>query len=109
MAPCEDPHRRRPVLYSFKFLGTALVGSLAMALVCTFSPLPGQVAAFGACVSILAGLFVAYLDQEEIRERRRAALLESLRVPLALAPDHDLFDQYSAFAGALDRLVEMGA
>lgn len=98
-------HRSRSVLLSFKFLGTAMVGSLTMALVSTFAPLPAQLAVLGACVSILAGLFIAYVEQEDLRERRRTALLETLRIPLALAPQHDLFDQYCAFAGALDELA----
>ena len=59
------------MLLSFRFLGTALVGSLAMALVATFAPLPAQLAVLGAFVSILGGLFVSYLEQEENRDRRR--------------------------------------
>jgi hypothetical protein len=106
MMPSPDAqHRPRSVLLSFKFLGTAMVGSLTMGLVSTFAPLPAQIAVLGACVSILAGLFIAYVEQEDLRERRRTALLETLRVPLALAPQHDLFDQYCAFAGALDELA----
>ena len=76
-----------------------------MALVCTFGPLPAQLAVLGGCVSVLAGLFVAYVEQEDIRDRQRAALLGTLRVPLALAPEHDLFDHYSVFSGALERLA----
>ena len=106
MTPGPDARLRpRSVLLSFKFLGTAMVGSLTMALVSTFAPLPAQIAVLGACVSILAGLFISYVEQEDRRERRRTALLETLRVPLALAPQHDLFDQYCAFAGALDALA----
>src|SRR3954466_395757 len=98
----EQPrHGPRPAIYSFKFVGTALVGSLTMTLVSAFAPLPAQIAVLGACVSILAGLFVAYTEQEDLRERRRGELLEKLRIPLALAPDHDLFDRYCAFAEAL--------
>jgi hypothetical protein len=93
------------VLLSFKFLGTALVGSLTMTLVCVFAPLPAQLAVLGASVSVLVGLVVAYLGQEEERERRRAALLEKLQVPIALAPEHDLFDQYTSFASALTELA----
>jgi len=59
------------VLLSFRFIGTALMGSLAMALVAAFGPLPAQVAVLGALVSILAGLFLSYLEQEEERDRRR--------------------------------------
>jgi hypothetical protein len=102
--PMVQPHqrdRRRPAVLSFKFLGTALVGSLTMALVSAFAPLPAQIAVLGSCISILAGLFVSYVDQEEERERRRSDLLEKLRIPVALAPEHDLFDQYSGIAESL--------
>ena len=58
-------HPRQVVLLSFRFLGAALVGSLAMALVTTFAPLPAQLAVLGAFISILGGLFVSYLEQEE--------------------------------------------
>ena len=69
MPRSNSQQRPRSVLLSFKFLGTALVGSLTMALVSTFAPLPAQIAVLGACVSILAGLFVAYVEQEDQRER----------------------------------------
>ncbi|HYT87564.1 MAG TPA: hypothetical protein VEL76_02490, partial [Gemmataceae bacterium] len=95
----------RSVLFSFKFAAIALAGSLTVALVSTFAPVPAQVAVLGACVSILAGLFVAYAEQEEARERRRAELLERLRIPLALAPEHKLFDQYCVIAEALAGLA----
>ena len=101
----EHPRANRPALLSFKFGGTALAGSLAMALVAAFAPQPVQIAALGSCVSVLAGLFVAYLEQEEHRERRRAELLERLRVPVALAPDHELFDQYCVISEALAELA----
>ena len=101
----EHPRADRPALLSFKFGGTALAGSLAMALVAAFAPQPVQIAALGSCVSVLAGLFVAYLEQEDHRERRRAELLERLRVPVALAPDHELFDQYCAISEALAELA----
>lgn len=96
---------RRSVLLSFKFLGTALAGSLTMALVCTFASLPAQLATLGACVSTLAGLFVSYVGQEDRREQRRAVLLEQLQVPIALAPEHELFDHYSAFCSGLTELA----
>jgi hypothetical protein len=95
----------RSILFSFKFVSIALAGSLTMALVSTFAPVPAQVAVLGACVSILAGLFVAYAEQDEARERRRAELLERLRIPLALAREHDLFDQYCVIAEALSDLA----
>src|SRR5262249_9722952 len=99
------PDTQRSVLVSFKFLGTTLVGSLGMALVCAFGPPPAQLAVLGAAVSTLAGLFLSYLDQEELRDRRRSEVLEKLQIPLVLAPEHDLFDQYSGFVEALAELA----
>lgn len=94
------------MLWNFKFIGISLAGSLTMALVSTFAPLPAQIAILGATVSILAGLFVAYVEQEAEREQQRAELLEKLQVPVALAPQHDLFDLYSAFANSLAGLAK---
>lgn len=99
------PPQRRSVLFSFRFVGTALIGSLTMALVCTFAPAPAQLAVLGALVSILGGLFLSYLEQEEDREQRRRELLDKLAVPLTLAPEHELFDQYVAFCHALTELA----
>jgi hypothetical protein len=96
--------KRRSVLLSFKFVGTALVGSLAMALVSAFAPPQAQVGVLGAFISTLAGLFIAYMEQEDRREKRRNELFEKLRVPIELAPEHDLFDQYCVFAEALSEL-----
>ena len=84
MASSLRPRHRRPVLLSYRFLTTALAGSLTMALVCIFASLSAQLATLGACVSILAGLFVSYVGQEDRRERRRGELLEKLHVPIAL-------------------------
>ena len=103
--PSQTP-RPRSVLLSFKFLGVALLGSLIMALVSIFGPVPAQLGVLGASVSILIGLFVAYLEQDDQRERRRAELLEKLQIPIALAPEHELFDQYSVFAAALSELAK---
>jgi len=96
---------RRSVLLSFKFLGSALLGSLAMALVSALASLPAQVAVLGAFVSILGGLFLSYLDQEDDRERQRNEVLEKLSVPLALAPDHELYGQYLGICRALTQLA----
>lgn len=106
MARPSPTPRPRTVLLSFKFLGIALLGSLIMTLVSVFAPLPAQLAVLGSSVSILVGLFVAYLEQEEEREQRRAELLEKLQIPIALAPEHELFDQYSTFATALAELAK---
>ena len=73
-----NPSSRRSVLFSFRFLATAVAGSVLMALVSSFGPLPAQLAMLGAFISILSGLFLSYLGQEEQRERERAEAIRSL-------------------------------
>jgi hypothetical protein len=104
MSPNAKPPRRSALL-NFKFVGAALLGSLTMALVSALAPLPAQIAVLGALVSILGGLFLSYLDQEDERERRRNEAVEQLSVPLALAPDHDLYDRYLAICRGLTVLA----
>lgn len=100
-----DRPPRRTVLLSFQFLGPALVGSLVMGLVAAFGPPAAQLAALGSLVSILAGLFVGYLGQEADRDRRRADLLETLGVPLALADRPELAAHHRAVGTALTALA----
>jgi hypothetical protein len=101
----EDDPPRRSALLSFRFLGTALLGSLVMALVCAFGPLSAQIALLGAFISILGGLFLSYLAQDDQRERQRAEVIERLAVPLSLAPDRELYAQYLAICNALTELA----
>ncbi len=77
-----------------------------MALVATFAPLPAQLAVLGAFISVLGGLFVSYLEQEESRDRRRNEVIERLAVPFALAPEEDLYPLYLAYCRALTTLAE---
>jgi hypothetical protein len=97
---------RKSVLLSFKFVGISIAGALTMSLVCAFAPVPGQIGALGASVSILSGLFISYVEQEEERERRQAELLQKLKIPLALAPEHELLEKYDAFSEALCELAK---
>jgi hypothetical protein len=83
------------------FLAVTLVGSLAMVLVCAFTPPEAQLAALGSGISMLTGLILATMERDDLRDRRRDELLERLRVPVALAPMHDLFEQYVALSDAL--------
>src|SRR6266849_5094121 len=103
--PEDHPQKRRSALLSFQFLGVAMIGSLTMALVAVFAPLPAQIAILGAEVSILAGLFLSYLEQEHVREQQRLEALERLSVPIALAADPDINGQYLAICRALMELV----
>jgi hypothetical protein len=102
MAP---PPAHRSVLLSFRFAGVALVGSLTMALVSVFASPDAQLAILGALISVLAGLVVSYVEQEETRERRRNEVLERLTVALTIAPEHELYEQYLAFCATLTRLA----
>lgn len=97
----------RSVLLSFRFVGPALVGSLAMALVCALAPTEAQVAVLGAFVSTLGGLFLSHLGQESDRDRQLGQALEKLPVPARLARDPELFDQYAAFCRVLTDLADL--
>ena len=97
---------RRTALLSFRFLGTAVIGSLLMALVAIFAPVPAHLAVLGAFISILGGLFLSYLGQEDEREQKRAEVIQSLAVPLSLASDPELFQQYQDISASLIALAE---
>jgi len=100
-----EPHKRyRSALFSFRFLGTAVLGSVVMALVAAFGPPAAQLAVLGGFVSILGGLFLSYLGQEDQREKERTAAIQSLAVPLSLASDPELFQRYQEIAGSLTEL-----
>ncbi|MCY2965531.1 MAG: hypothetical protein NT069_18190 [Planctomycetota bacterium] len=98
------PHRQSALL-SFRFLGTAVVGSIVMALVATFGPIAAQLAILGTFISIVCGLFLSYLGQEDVREQQRAEVIQSLSVPLSLASDPELFEQYQNISAGLTALA----
>jgi hypothetical protein len=104
--PREQEQYRRSALLSFRFIGTAVVGSVLMALVAAFGPMPAQLAVLGAFISILGGLFLSYLGQEDEREQKRAEVIESLSVPLSLAADQELFAQYQEISRAMTALAK---
>ncbi len=96
---------RRTALLSFQFLGTSLIGSLTMALVSALAPPGAQLAILGSLVSILGGLFVSYLEQDEQRERQRNDAIAGLSVPLTLASQPEFYDQYLALCGGMTVLA----
>jgi hypothetical protein len=75
-----------------------------MAIVSVYGPLSAQLAILGAFISILGGLFLSYLGQEDQREKDRAAVIQSLSVPLSLASDRELFQLYQEIAQGLTAL-----
>jgi len=83
-----------------------MLGSLAMALVCALAPISAQIAVLGAFISILGGLFVSYMEQEAERDQQRNETLEKLAIPLALASEHDLYEQYLAICHGLTQLAQ---
>src|SRR4051812_1642772 len=101
MSPAPGAPLSKSVLWNFKFVGIAVAGSLTSALVSTFAPEPAQIAILGSTVSILAGLFVAYVEQEDAREKSRAELLGTLPIPLELAREAELFEHYVCFGNSL--------
>jgi hypothetical protein len=72
-----------------------------MGLVAAFGTLPAQLAVLGCFLSVVGGLFLAYLDQEEERERRRNEAVESVSVPLALASDPEVYALYRSMCSGL--------
>jgi hypothetical protein len=105
MSRDEQPSRRSALL-SFQFLGTAAAGSLVMTLVAVYGSAAAQLAMLGSLVSALGGLFLGYVGQEEQRERQRDAAIQSLSVPLTLAHDPDLYQQYQHIARTLTSLAD---
>jgi hypothetical protein len=97
----EEKIVRRSALLSFRFLFTAALGSVLMGLVVAFGTLPTQLAMLGCFISIVGGLFLAYLGQEDERERQRNAAIESLSAPLTLASDPELFRLYRSLCEGL--------
>ena len=79
-----------------------------MALVSAFAPAAAQIAVLGGLVSILAGLFLAFMEQDDERERCRNATLQQLSVPLSLTPHRDLYEPYLAICRALTELAQAG-
>ena len=97
----EEKTVRRSVLLSFRFLFTSVSGSVLMGLVAAFGTPAAQLAMLGCFVSVLGGLFLSYLGQDEDRERQRNAVLGTLSAPLALAADPELFRLYRTLCAGL--------
>jgi hypothetical protein len=97
----EEKIVRRSALLSFRFLFTAVLGSVLMGFVAAFGTPTAQLAMVGCFVSVVGGLFLAYMGQDEERERQRNIVLGSLSTPLALAADPELFRLYQSLCEGL--------
>jgi hypothetical protein len=104
--PGNGSSNRHSVLLSYKFIGPAVAGSLIMAALCAWAPVPLQLFGLGVLVSVLGGLLLGKLDRKEKDEAQRQVALEKLAAVLTLAPEHELFDQYMAFCRALTKLAD---
>ncbi len=103
----EEHTARRSALLSFRFLFSAALGSVLMGLVAAFGPPSAQFAMLGCLVSMVGGLFLAYLGQEEVRESQRNAIVGSLSVPLALAADPAVFRVYRSLCDGLLAVAQL--
>ncbi|VTR91600.1 Membrane protein OS=Rhodopirellula europaea SH398 GN=RESH_05017 PE=4 SV=1 [Gemmata massiliana] len=103
----EEHPTRRSALLSFRFLFSAALGSALMGLVAAFGSPSAQLACLGCLISVVSGLFLAYLGQEEERESRRNAAVESLSVPLALAGDPAVFRVYRCLCDGLLAVAQL--
>jgi hypothetical protein len=88
------------------FYVTTGTGVVAVTLVCTLGPLPVQIGLLGLLLSLLLGLLMERATCERDLEVHRVNLLESFRIPLTLAPEHEFFDQYCSFAHGLEELTK---
>lgn len=84
-------------IVEFSFCERGRRRSLAMSLISVLGPPEAQIGMLGALVSVLAGLVFSYVEQDEVRERRQTELLTQLSVPVVLAADRELYDQYLGF------------
>ena len=101
-ATAQSPIGQRPRgIPQVRFL-TVLMGGLAIVtLAALYAPVTLQIAALGALLSLQAALLVASFDLCGERLRRSDTLLAQVRVPVALAADHDLFHEYEKFTNGL--------
>lgn len=98
--------QRLSVFAQIRFLIVFIGGLAVMAITAFYAPLTLQMTAMGALLSLLAGLLVVSLDLHGERLRRFDEMLADVRVPVALAADHDLFDEYEALTSGLLTIAE---
>lgn len=83
-----------------------LIGSFTMALVATFAPLTAQLGVLGAFSSILGGLFIGYVPQEEDRDRWCVEIFDRIAISLSLALEEGLHLLYLAYCESLTALAK---
>jgi len=96
----------RSLFKRLEFAAVAALGILSFLVVKVFFDLSIQIMALGFFVSLLAGLLFGFLGQQADQQRHLQSLLKRLEIPLTLAPDHLLFDQYGRIVESFVRLAE---
>lgn len=77
-----------------------------MALVAVLGDMASQIALLGSYMSIIAGLIVSYVEQDDERERRRHELLRMVSVPVTLARERTLLSHYRSYSEALEKMAD---
>ena len=89
-----------------KFLATSLLGSVIVGVASVVTPLAAQIAILGVLVSTLAGLLVAWLDEQAQRDANRAELSAMGRVVDALENEPDLAREFRRIGNGFLALTE---
>lgn len=84
-----------------------MLGSLIMALLCTFAPDSVQISIIGAYVSILAGLLLAFLEQDAKRDRQLHLLFQQLGLHRQIAQDSMVFQKYEKIVRGIAETLEI--
>src|SRR3954452_8935808 len=93
------------VLKSPGFLAVTIFGILAIIAAKLWFDLSVQIMVLGIFVSALAGLIVGFQVRQAGGEKHLERLAKRLQIPIALAPEHDLFEQYGGIADSFQRLA----
>lgn len=89
-----------------RFLATSLLGSVIVGVASVVTPLAAQIAILGVLVSTLAGLLVAWLDEQAQRDANRAELSTMGRVVDALENEPDLAREFRRIGNGFLALTE---
>ena len=89
-----------------RFLATSLLGSVIVGAASVVTPAAAQIAILGVLVSTLAGLLVAWLDEQTKRDANRSELSTMGRVIDALENEPDLAREFRRIGNGFLALTE---